>query len=110
MLTHTVILAAFQELSDELGYPSPTGNFQPVETIDLPNLRVQAPTPEYVLTMKVLAARAAVRSDRGDANDIAHLIRLLGLRDSKAVMDIVTRFYDPSRLLPRLLYLVDEIV
>lgn len=35
------------------GYISPTGDFSPIEAIDLPNLRVQAPTPEYMLAMKV---------------------------------------------------------
>ncbi len=86
------------------------GRFDPIAAIDLPNLRVQAPTPEYMLAMKVLAARAGVGGERGDAKDIAFLIRLLGITDAGAVMEIVSRYYDPSRLLPRSLYLVDEIL
>ena len=92
------------------GFLSPAGEFAPLPSIDLPNLRVQAPTPEYMLAMKVLAARAAVAGERGDAADIALLIRLLGLTDADSVFGIVRRYYDPSRILPRSLYLVDEIL
>ena len=60
--------------------------------------------------MKVLAGRTSVANDRGDAADIAFLIRLLHLPNAAAVMDIVSRYYDPSRVLPRSLYLVDELV
>jgi hypothetical protein len=92
------------------GFLSPVGDFSPLPSIDLPNLRVQAPTPEYMLAMKVLAARAGVESEHGDASDIAFLIRFLRLADADSVLDIVGRYYDPSRLLPRSIYLVDEII
>src|SRR5258708_17738622 len=39
------------------GFLSPSGDFKGIEALDLPNLRVQAPTPEYMLAMKFLAAR-----------------------------------------------------
>jgi hypothetical protein len=78
--------------------------------LDLPNLRVQAPAAEYMLAMKVLAARTGAGSAQGDAGDIVFLIRLLGLRDAGAVMDIVRRYFDPSRILPRSVYLLDEIL
>ena len=74
------------------------------ETLDLPNLRIQAPTPEYMLAMKVPAARTGVAGDR------FFLIRLLGLSDSGMVMQIVQRYYDPSRILPRSTFLVVEIL
>jgi hypothetical protein len=92
------------------GYLSASGDFAPIHTLDLPNLRVQAPTPEYMLAMKVMAARTGIAADRGDAGDIAFLIRLLGLTTSDAVMTIVGRYYDPSRILPRSVYLVDQIL
>jgi len=87
-----------------------SGDFAPVPAVDLPHLRVQAPTPEYMLAVKVLAARSGADSGQGDAGDIAFLIRLLGIRDAEAVMEIVSRYYDPSRILPRSLYLVDAII
>lgn len=92
------------------GFMSPSGDFRPIESIDLPNIRVLAPTPEYMLAMKVLAARTGIGQDRGDANDIAFLLRLLGLTEAGAVMSIVSRYYDPSRILPRSIYLLDEIL
>ena len=64
------------------GFLSPAGEFTPVESIDLPNLRVQAPTAEYMLAMKVLAARTGIGGERGDSKDIAFLIRMLGLPDA----------------------------
>jgi hypothetical protein len=91
------------------GFLSPTGEFARVPSIDLPNLRVQAPTPEYMLAMKVLAARTGAGSEKGDADDIAFLIELLGLTNADSVLDIARRYYDPSRILPRSVYLVDEI-
>jgi hypothetical protein len=92
------------------GFLSPAGEFTPVESIDLPNLRVQAPTAEYMLAMKVLAARIGIGDERGDSKDIAFLIRILGLPDASSVMGIVSRYYDPSRISPRSVYLVDEIL
>lgn len=91
------------------GFLSAAGEFTPVESIDLPNLRVQAPTAEYMLAMKVLASRTGIGGERGDSKDIAFLIRMMGLTDANAVMGIVSRYYDPSRILPRSVYLVDEI-
>ena len=92
------------------GFMSTTGAFQQLETIEWPNLRVQAPTAEYMLAMKVLAARAGIGGERGDSQDIAFLIRLLGLTKGDEVMEIVGRYYDPSRILPRSIYLVEEIL
>ncbi len=92
------------------GFLSPDGDFVAIPSIDLPHLRVLAPTPEYMLAMKVLAARTGIGDERGDARDIEFLIRMLGLNDGDAVMDIVRRYYDPSKILPRSIYLVDEIL
>ena len=91
-------------------YLSPSADFAVLKAFDLPNLRVQAPTPEYMLAMKVLAARAGIGEERGDAKDIAFLIQRLGLTEASAVMKIVSHYYDPSRILPRSTYLVDEIL
>lgn len=74
------------------GFMSPSGDFTGVETIELPHLRVQAPTAEYMLAMKVLAARSGLGEVKGDRADIAFLIRLLGLRDSEYVMEVVARY------------------
>ena len=79
----------------------------PLKTLDLPNLRVQVPTPEHMLAMIVLAARTGVA---GDSVDVAFLLRLLGNRDSGSVMQIAQSYYNPSRILRRSIFLVDEML
>ncbi|MBM3768500.1 MAG: hypothetical protein FJW32_24230 [Acidobacteria bacterium] len=92
------------------GFLSSNGTFQPVADLDLPNLRVLAPTAEYMLAMKVLAARAGRGEERGDAGDIRFLIQRLGLTTTDSVLEIVQRYYDPTRLLPRNVFTVDSII
>lgn len=92
------------------GFLSPSGEFELVSDLNFPNLRVLAPTPSYMLAMKVLASRSGMGAERGDVSDIATLIQILGLRRAEQVMEIVSRYYDPSRILPRSMYLVDEIL
>jgi hypothetical protein len=90
------------------GYLSARGEFEPKLTF--PHLRVLTPTAEYMLAMKVMAARTAIEAGAGDKSDIAFLIRLIGLSTAESVMAIVGRFYDPSLVAPRSLYLVEEVV
>jgi hypothetical protein len=90
-------------------YLSRHGDFRDLAGFVLPHLRVQVPAPEYMLAMKVMAARSGLGGERGDREDIVFLIELLGLRTSSEVMRIVERYYEPSRILPRSVYLVDEI-
>ena len=102
-------------VAQDLGLPPDWLNdaakgFEQLQTVEWSNLRVQAPTAEYMLAMKVLAARAGIGGERGDSQDIAFLIRLLGLTKGDEVMEIVGRYYDPSRILPRSIYLVEEIL
>ena len=111
--TVQVRLAA-RAVADSLSLPADwlnnAGDFVPLETVDLANLRVQSPTPEYMLAMKVMASRTGVANERGDGADIAFLIRLLNIKTAAHVMAIVTRYYDPARILPRSVYFVDEIL
>ncbi len=78
--------------------------------LNLAHLRVQSPRPEYLLSMKVMAARAARLGESGDKEDIRFLIRLLRLTSAEQVMAIVQTYYDPARILPRSVYLVEEII
>jgi hypothetical protein len=116
------IRAAATHVAEQLGLPndwlndaakgflSPAGDFAPLSSLALANLRIQAPTPEYMLAMKVLASRSGASTERGDRQDIAFLIRLLRLNNAEDVLAIVQRYYDPSRILPRSQFLVDEIL
>ena len=111
--TVQVRLAA-RAVADSLSLPADwlnnAGDFVPLDSLDLSNLRIQSPTPEYMLAMKVMASRTGVANERGDGADIAFLIRLLNIKTAAHVMAIVTRYYDPARILPRSVYFVDEIL
>lgn len=74
-----------------------------LQVLDVPGLRVTAHSPEFLLGMKLVAARP--EQDRGD---IAHLSRLLDLKTRDEVLAVVERMYPPDLLLPRTRFLVEE--
>lgn len=73
------------------------------KVLEVPGLRVTAASPDFLLGMKLLAARP-----EQDREDIAHLARLLNLKTSGEVLGVVERLYPPDRLLPRTRFLVEE--
>lgn len=74
------------------------------ELVEVPGLRVTVPSPEYLLALKVAAARV----DR-DADDIRALAHLCGLRSSQDVLDLTVRIIGPLRPLPaKVQFLVEE--
>ncbi len=91
------------------GFLSPAGQFTTAPLPVLPNLRVLVPTAPYMLGMKVAAARAGGGGRVGDKRDIEFLIRLLGLRTPEETIEVVRQYYADAALLPRCLYLVEEI-
>ena len=69
-----------------------------------------APTPEYLLAMKCLAARLpAGPEERGDEMDIRLLIRRLGMQSANQVMDLVLRYYPAELIPPRTQFLIEDI-
>ncbi|MDA8334333.1 MAG: hypothetical protein M0Z41_04945 [Peptococcaceae bacterium] len=56
--------------------------------LSLPGLVVSCATPGFILAMKCYAARDS------DVDDIATLVRLLGLGSSREVFDITEKYYD----------------
>ncbi|MDT7603705.1 MAG: hypothetical protein QOF61_1702, partial [Acidobacteriota bacterium] len=56
---------------------------------DMPHLKVFTPSPEYLLAMKVLAARA----NTPDRADIEVLIEKLDLQAAEQVLEIVQHYY-----------------
>jgi hypothetical protein len=91
------------------GFASHRPRFKPAEGVEFSNLRIQTPVPEYLLAMKVMVARAGIAGQRGDAEDIEFLIRHLNLQSAEQVLSIVQEYYLSSKILPRSMYLVDEI-
>jgi hypothetical protein len=80
---------------------------------DLPqfeHLRLTAPTAEYMLAMKCMAARIADRpEERGDLGDIAFLIHHLGLRSPDQAMSIVARYYPEEQIPARTRFVIEDI-
>jgi hypothetical protein len=76
------------------------------DVLNLPNLRVWAPTAEYMLAMKCIAARF----DSTDLDDTRFLIEYLQLRLPADVFRIVEAYY-PKRLIPpKTQFLVEELL
>jgi hypothetical protein len=76
------------------------------DVMDLPNLRVWAPTAEYMLAMKCVSARF----DSMDREDVVFLIRRLGLRTPDEVFEVIGRFYPRERVPAKTGFLVEEIL
>lgn len=70
------------------------------------HLQVFVPEPDYLLAMKVLAARA----DTSDADDVRFLIKKLGLTQPNQVFKILEQYYPQSRIRPATRFFVEEIL
>lgn len=68
------------------------------------NLLVQVPPPEYLLAMKMHAAR-----DDRDLDDAATLFNAAGLRTADQGRELLESTYPETQLLPRHQYLPDEV-
>ena len=77
-----------------------------IQVLQLPNLRVWAPTAEYMLAMKCVSARF----DTHDASDVAFLIRHLGLVAPDEVFERITRYYPHEQVPPKTRFLVEELL
>lgn len=83
------------------------GSYPPRQTVlDLPNLRVWAPTPEYMLAMKCVSARF----DSHDRDDLIFLIRHLALTTPAEVFEVVCRYYPRERVPAKTTFLVEEVL
>jgi hypothetical protein len=73
---------------------------------DMPHLKVFIPPPEYLLAMKVLAARANTM----DRSDIEFLIGRLNLKTSAQVLDIVRHYYPHKQVKPATRAVIEELL
>ncbi|MBI4366801.1 MAG: hypothetical protein HY543_08290 [Deltaproteobacteria bacterium] len=69
------------------------------------HLRIGAPTAQYMLAMKCIAARF----DTHDRTDAVFLIKHLRLRSPKEVFAILEDYYPRKRISPKTQFLVEEI-
>lgn len=72
---------------------------------DFSNLKVYAPTADYLLAMKVLALRA----ESFDATDVEFLIKHQNLRSLEEVLKIVADYYPKKEIKPETRFQLEEI-
>ncbi len=72
---------------------------------DLPCLKVFVPESDYLLAMKILAARA----DTSDLDDIKFLIENLKLGSVGEVLEIMRNYYPHKRIKPETIFLLEEL-
>lgn len=73
--------------------------------VDLPNLKVFVPEPDYLLAMKALSARA----DSFDTEDVKTLITQLGLKTPNEVFSILEKYYPEQQVKPATQYFIEEL-
>ena len=76
------------------------------DVLDLPNLRVWAPTAQYMLAMKCVSARF----DSHDLDDTKFLIDYLQIRTPAEVFDIIQSYYPKQIIPPKTQFLVEELL
>lgn len=73
-----------------------------------PHLRLTMPVPEYLLAMKCMAARiGGTTGEQSDVPDITFLIRHLGLKSAREVLDIVAQYYPANQVPVKTQYLIE---
>lgn len=71
------------------------------------NLEIYTASPEYMLTMKCLAARTY---ESKDIEDIRFLLHHLDIRTVEQAMRTLEKFYPQNRILPRTQYVLEELL
>jgi len=75
------------------------------DVLSFSNLRVWAPSAEYMLAMKCVSARF----DSLDRDDVEFLIRYLKLTAAERVFEIIQRYYPRSQIPAKTQFLVEEL-
>jgi hypothetical protein len=73
--------------------------------LDLPNLSVWTPPPQYLLAMKAIAARF----DSNDAVDLRTLISHLKLNRVEDVLEVVEKYYPRNQIPPKTQFFLEEL-
>jgi len=72
---------------------------------DFPHLKIYVPEPDYLLAMKVLAARV----DTTDRTDVELLINALKLKSADQVFTILENYYPRQQIKPATQFFVEEL-
>lgn len=76
-----------------------------VDVLNLSNLRVWAPTAQYMLAMKCTSARF----DTHDAGDVKFLIQYLGIKKPEEAIQIIEEFYPRKRVPAKTQFFIEEL-
>jgi hypothetical protein len=88
------------------GFLDDRGDFDPF--LELPNLRVFIARPEYLLAMKCASMRLA--EEFRDVDDVRYLLRYLNITSVDQALEIVTRYIDEDRLMPKTRLALEELL
>lgn len=73
---------------------------------DFSHLKVYVPTADYLLAMKILAARA----DTEDIPDIRFLLKELSLNKISQLEELMQKYYPGKEIKPETMFLLEEIL
>jgi hypothetical protein len=85
---------------------SPKGDYDPY--LELPHLRLFTARPEYLLAMKCAAMRLG--EEFRDLDDVRFLLRYLNVVTAAEALEIVARYFDEDRLLPKTRLALEELL
>jgi hypothetical protein len=88
------------------GFLDDRGDFDPF--LELPNLRVFNARPEYLLAMKCASMRLA--EEFRDVDDVRYLLRYLNVTSVAEALEVVTRYVDEDRLMPKTRLALEELL
>ncbi len=88
------------------GFLSPRGDFDPYQ--ERPHLRVFVARPEYLLAMKCASMRLG--EEFHDLDDVRFLLRYLNITAVDEALEIVGRYFDEDRLLPKTWLALEELL
>ncbi|MEZ5332114.1 MAG: hypothetical protein R2991_08680 [Thermoanaerobaculia bacterium] len=88
------------------GYLSPHGEFD--SYLELDHLAVFVAHPRYLLAMKCAAMRLG--AEFHDLDDVRYLLRYLDVSSVEEALEIVTLYFDESRLLPKTRLILEELL
>lgn len=112
----SLIRQAAEEVSEELGLPLdwlndavkgflPKNQPKQLDVLELSNLVIWVPEPEYMLAMKSISARF----DSKDSEDIIRLCKILKLKHPNEVFEIIENYYPKKQIPPKTSFFIDEI-
>lgn len=112
----SVLRKAAEEVSEALGLPSdwlndavkgflPKNQPKQSDLLELSNLVIWVPEPEYMLAMKSISARF----DSKDSEDIKRLCKILKLKNPNEVFEIIQNYYPKNQIPPKTIFFIEEV-